>query len=253
MGYFYIDESIRENGAFIVSALIYSRHDLTDSINACLEKFPNITEYKSSTQKTDNQAEKQLRCCLQKLLSICEIGLVVSPSNARGHLGNDILIGLSQIIEKCQIGTLCQIYFDQEIDPDKSAINEFLNNNQDCTINLKQDSKLIKGIQLADLVAHSLGSMLLEELGIISKKVEAGENSGYEPTLKIELGFELWARMRYSFFMSPTSHGTFEEDQLLIATFDVEGYGLYIPQTLPAPIAEAVRKRFGTNYLGCIH
>ena len=95
--------------------------------------------------------------------------------------------------------------------------------------------------------------MLLEELGYISKKVVTGENSGYEPDLEITLGFELWAGIRYSFFMAPTAHSAPQDEQLLMATFNVEGYGLYISKLSSSDLVQASRRRFGTNYLGCIH
>jgi hypothetical protein len=63
---------------------------------------------------------------------------------------------------------------------------------------LEVDSIKVKGIQLADLVAHTFATMLLEQLGLVDKKVKAGENSGYDPDLEIELGFELWASIRYN-------------------------------------------------------
>ena len=38
--------------------------------------------------------------------------------------------------------------------------------------------------QLADLVAHTCAVMLLAELGLVKKTVKAGENSGYDPTMR---------------------------------------------------------------------
>lgn len=122
-----------------------------------------------------------------------------------------------------------------------------------CVVNFDQNSKLVAGIQLGDLAAHTLGIMLLEQLGHISKKVRAGESSGYDPDLEIELGFELWASIRYSFFMGPNGHGTTDDDQISMARFDVNGYGLYISPLCNPALTRAAEKRFGTNYLGCIH
>jgi hypothetical protein len=113
---------------------------------------------------------------------------------------------------------------------------------------------VIGGIQVADLVAHWLGLMLLEQMGMISKKVRAGENSGYEPDLEIELGFEFWASLRYQFFKAPDSKAGPDSDSLVgELVFDVENYGLYISDRCDPPLREAARARFGECYMGCIH
>lgn len=123
-----------------------------------------------------------------------------------------------------------------------------------CEVHQSQDSKLIGGIQLADLAAHLLGGMLLEELGLITKLVSVGENSGYAPDLETELGFALWASLRYQFFKAPQPNlGADPDDRVGDLTFDVENYGLYISEDCPEKLKQAALQRFGTCYLGCIH
>ena len=68
-----------------------------------------------------------------------------------------------------------------------------------CNINLEQDSRQVAGIQLADLAAHTCAIMLAESLGFVRKTVKAGDNSGYDPDLDINIGFELWSSVRYNF------------------------------------------------------
>ena len=125
MGYFYIDESIRENGGFIIGALIYSENDLASVVRTCLEKFPSIKEYKSSSLKSNNAEERELRDCLRSILSACKIGLVILPSNHRPRLGNEILLGLQQIIVNCKLQSEHYIYFDQEIKPEFDITKKF--------------------------------------------------------------------------------------------------------------------------------
>jgi hypothetical protein len=96
--------------------------------------------------------------------------------------------------------------------------------------------------------------MLLEEMGIISKTVLAGEYSGYVPDLKIELGFELWAGLRYAILSkNDEPPGLSPTDDLEPPFFRVEGYGLFIAPSCNHVLTQHARKRFGVNYLGCIH
>ena len=99
-------------------------------------------------------------------------------------------------------------------------------------------SRIIGGIQLADLAAHSLGVMLLEHQYHNKKMVKAGENSGYDPNLDIELVFKLWASLRYAFFKAPQPINS-PEDPLSDRMFDVENYGLYIAETCDEALREA--------------
>ena len=91
-------------------------------------------------------------------------------------------------------------------------------------------------------------------MGLLKKMVRAGENSGYDPDLEIEIGFELWATMRSQIIgapepIEPVGDGRFE----LYPVFTVNGYGLYIAPSCPEPLRASALGRFGTNYLGCIH
>ena len=123
---------------------------------------------------------------------------------------------------------------------------------EDISVLIRQDSREVGGLQLADHVAHSLSGMLLEQMGLLRKHIKAGENSGYDPELLIELGFELWASLRYSLIYGPND-ATPEDDQLVTATFPMEGFGLYVAPSCNSDLTSHARARFGTNYLGCIH
>ena len=85
---------------------------------------------------------------------------------------------------------------------------------------------MVAGIQVADHAAHTLGVMLLEEAGIVRKSVLPGDNSGYEPDLEIELGFEVRPGLRYSFLgkdkLASNSPEVFDPHRI------VEGFGLYV-------------------------
>jgi hypothetical protein len=81
--------------------------------------------------------------------------------------------------------------------------------------------------------------------------VKAGENSGYDPDLSIELGFEIWATLRYTLFNKGSTICT--DVQIADATVKVEPHGLYISKFCDSNLTETARSKFGDVYLGCIH
>jgi len=94
--------------------------------------------------------------------------------------------------------------------------------------------------------------MLLGTLGLVTKKVKAGPNSGYDPDLDIELGFELWASVRYWFFCCDLKKSD-GDDTMEEAMVDVSSRGLYIASSCSKELRGAAEARFGKMYLGCIH
>src|SRR5262245_51007872 len=104
---------------------------------------------------------------------------------------------------------------------------------QYCDVRAEQNSRVVGGLQLADLVAHTTGVMLLETLGFIRKQVKAG------------------AGLRYRFFHAgPVDQ---QEDLYQGALMDVGPDGLYISEACSAELRAAAMHRFGQCYLGCIH
>lgn len=98
--------------------------------------------------------------------------------------------------------------------------------------------------------------MLLEGLGIISKKVKPALNSGYDPDLNIEIGCEMWATLRYQFFMGTSPGPTveeFENDPIESMMFDIGSYAVHVSPLCGEGLRAAAQGRFSTNHLGCIH
>jgi hypothetical protein len=257
MTYLYFDESIRENGQFIIGALIQSNDDLTSLIRREWIEMgldPTVHEYKSSALKADNVLSQTQRAFLKSLLMQSKLALTVAPIDARRNLGNycaELVLQLSRTGFLPGNGHV--LYIDENIRVSQSDLTRLKMNGVMCQVNT--NSSIQAGIQLADHAAHSLGGMLLEEMGIVNKLVSAGEDSGYAPDEILELGFELWAGLRHALIgkneyiegLSPPP------DDPANPFFRVDGYGLYIAPNCSKKLAEYVRKRFGVNYLGCIH
>jgi hypothetical protein len=234
VGFFYFDESIRDNGGFILGAFIYSQADLTPAVFAALTAVglqPGRDEFKSRFQVANEPKYASLRNHLGRLLYEVKVGALITPTAQRQQPGNEALFGLTKFIVANSLECMShKAFFDEGITIDGSCLKNFRQKIPSCEISRNQDSRLVGGIQLADLVAHSMGTMLLEEQGLISKKIKAGDYSGYLPELELSLGFKLWAMLRYSFFMSRSPVGANADDateSIRERLYNVEDYGLY--------------------------
>jgi hypothetical protein len=256
MSYLYFDESIRDRGGFIVGALVISDSDLSPVVRDLWRDMgldSETFEYKSSCLKLGDRQGQQQRDVLRQLLHSSRLALTVCPNADRQRLGTHCLSLVSQLLETGLLpADQHNLYVDRNIviparDRDSVA-------SRGVSVHPNQDSRILAGLQVADHAAHALGGMLLEEMGLVRKTVVAGEDSGYDPDLKIELGFELWASLRYALLgRNEEIEGLSTLDDLANAYFRVEGYGLYIAPSCKQELATHVRKRFGVNYLGCIH
>jgi len=259
VGYFYFDETIQERGGFIIGAFVYAPDDKTPDVYSAISHVglrPGFDEFKSGSRMDRNPHQAKLRGELSNILMNTSVGVIVLPVSERALLGREAIIGLQKILHANGLDQQPhRIFFDEGITVDSQTHKTFLEGTGSlCELHPSQDSKLVGGMQLADLVAHSLGGMLLEQLGLISKKVRVGEGSGYDPDLEIELGFELWASLRYQFFKAPQPKpGPIPDDPVGEMIFDVENYGLHISEKCCPSLREAAIQRFGDCYLGCIH
>ena len=265
MGYFYFDESIQERGQFIIGAFIYSQDDLSPLIFEALKKSglrPKVDEFKSSAKMTENSAQFYLRNLLREMLSRIKIGFIILPAFERKQLGDEAIKCLQKILRaNCLEDVPHKIYFDEGVSFSEEVKQEpFFEKSSLYDLHLQQDSKIIGGIQMADLVAHTLGTMLAAKRGLISKKVRVGENSGYQPDAEWSIDFELWAWLRHSFFMSPNPKKIITVDDPIdsdtyvdMRTYNVREYGLYVSPLCSNELSQTVLGVFGECYLGCIH
>jgi len=200
MAYLYFDESIRENGKFIIGALVVASRNLSPVVRQEWEEMgldPDNEEYKSSAPKDGNEISSKQRGVIRKLLFYSKLGLVVLPSEDRTKLGNYCADLVCQLFDT---GFLKEedheLYIDENIYMSQENQNRLNDLKIQCFLN--SNSSIEAGIQISDHAAHALGGMLLEELGIVKKQVRAGEKSGYPPDELLNLGFELWASLRYA-------------------------------------------------------
>jgi Protein of unknown function (DUF3800) len=257
MSRFFVDESIQVRGGFIVAALVYAQEDLSPVVHEALRAAglsPGVDEFHSGARRAGQPHLQVLREAMHAAVERVKIAVVVVPADDRPRLGNHILDGLAKIIEANGLqGTLTSICFDENIpftarNPTVAAFSSRFG----VTVELEQDSRNHAGLQVADLVAHTVGIMLLDSLGLVTKIVRVGEEAGYSPDTEMELGFEMWASLRWHFF-SGEALARIDEDIAQAMTVPTEDYALFVAPTCPVPIAEAARARFGLMYRGCIH
>lgn len=248
---FYFDESIREAGGFIIGALVGSSEDLNEVVRSEWRKLgldPQLFEYKSSHTKKKSNSQHLLRDHISAILAnYGTIGVVVSPLNERRNLGSACAKLLAQLASRHHFDTNGSsiLYVDQGI--------EFSNHEEDSVRKIgvtaipNCDSRSVSGLQVADHAAHILGSMLLETLGVLTKKVPSPyrEEFGIEA---IDLGWELWSKIRYNFFSVANCDPT-NSDEIPFAI--VEGHGLLVSPTCGPELCNAANKCFGSSYLGC--
>lgn len=252
MGFFYFDESIHPRGEFILGAWVYSSDDLSASVSHVLSVH-SVEEFKSGEHMSANPRQRTIRDAMWSILKHTKVGLVVAPIQDRPSLGSVALEGLRKIIVSNKLDSMHhEVFLDQGVGfVDRDELASRVLGELDCTVHFDCDSRRTAGIQLADLAAHSMSIMLLEEMGIVTKTVKAGDNSGYDPDTDVEIGFALWASLRYQFFT--LDEPNYDIDPLLGQMLDTATYALHISESCPTLLQNAALGRFGKCWLGCIH
>ncbi|MBS1669531.1 MAG: DUF3800 domain-containing protein [Bacteroidetes bacterium] len=259
MYYIYFDESKFPKKNFIIGSFVFCKEDPTNFIEKSLaiNGFdPLIYEYKSSTHfgRTPQMAEVR-KALKYYFMKNCFFGILVLPHSEIKNLGSLALMALKEFLEINNQPQKNTIYFDEGIFLNKEMATTLINtlNLYNNSFHLEQDSKKIRGIQLADLCAHSLTTILRESMGDLKKIVKVSLGSTDALDGESEIGFDIWASIRYNFIHEPTKKYDKEADQETNFTFNVEPYGLYIAQECDIYLASKARETFGKVYLGCIH
>ena len=255
MGAFFIDDSVHRRAGFIVCAIVYTGRGVTGRVKAALRGAglrPGTDEFKSGAIMQGKPHLAELREHLSEIIhSSCRVGLVVTPLSDRPQLGASVLDGLAWILRANKlVRRRGRIFSDTGFFTSAASGSAAALTRPELTgkvLHPEQDSRRVVGIQLADLAAHTCATMLLDQLGHVTKKVKAGDNSGYDPDWDLELGFKLWATIRYAFFTRRDPERAWD-----YAVADATP-SLYIAPSCSESLRDAAVARFGQVYLGCIH
>jgi len=243
----YIDESIHDKYGFMLLGYVTCQHDPQHDLAVILKKY-DLDEFHAGKKMKNDHAMQQLRSDIRSYLnSYCEWGVLVLPSNMRTQIKED-LINLVECLSKVISKFPLNIFIDEGIISDNDAKE---------IVNLKRIKNLevcssheVNGIQLADLVAALCGVRLREEISGEPKMLTYGDDYGFNPPIEAELGYELWASLRYSMLRNSKSKG---DDVPELLSFDTAGYGFFTSQACSTKLKEKAKNIFGELYLGCIH
>jgi len=260
MAYLFLDDSKHHRSGFSLAAFAICDVDPKEEMGALFREYgfdPGTFEFKSSATMNDNNDLQALRGSLKHFIARnCKMALcVVDSADDTQTLGPASLTLLRSALKHPRLeGQQHEVFLDEGLFKHKSAAEALVSGDlelQGCNFHFEQDSKAVMGIQLADIMAHTCSIMLLEALGDISKKVivNAPGDSVYDG-LEVELGFEMWAGIRYAFLSQNKPN---PKDDFDLANVNVYPWGLFIDESVNERVAPVAMDRFGENYLGCIH
>jgi hypothetical protein len=260
MAYVYVDESIHERAGFILISAVATQLDLSGLVSRlvrCTGVEAREGEFKSSTRMVSNPGMRRLRDALTHVIAKhCRIGLAVGPLEGRADLGQECILLLEKLFTKNRWpegphSVLVDQGIDLELPLPASAKDPGWT--EDLRFTTRCDSRVVVGIQLADLAAHSLFMILLQGLGMAGKILEgAGPDFGYDEEAEIDLGFAMWAPWRYNFFAGPLPSPD-DLDRLEAWFVNVGDFGLHVAASCSPELRAATQAAFGRCYLGCMH
>lgn len=244
--YIYIDETIHEQFGFMILAYVLCQEDPQDDLSKILH-FHKKIECHALEKMVNNETTQSLRCSFIKYLNDnCKWGVFVLKKESRWNLVNELPTFITKLVANCSTVDNISIFLDEGII--KKSILPSIKEEVGIQKIYICASHEVNGIQLADLIAALNGVCLREEISQAPKILQYGKEFGFDPPIKAELGYELWATLRYSMYHKPLLVG---ED--IPYEFDTKEYGFFISDQCPKELSIASEKKFGKLYLGCIH
>jgi hypothetical protein len=247
----FFDDSHHSRGEFSLGAFVLFDRDPNVHVNQALEKsgfVPGVDEYKSRQPHASDPRLHELRDSLFRLARQATIGLVIAPYEDRGRFGLHALAGLARVLRENEVARPIATFLDQGLFRSQREFEKLRRDSAvpaDVDLTSECDSRVISGIQVADLVAHACAITLLGQLGISDKTLHDEEEGEYQ------LSFEMWARLRHNFFTRPLTDPELQ-DAARAGLVDSRN-GLYIAPGCSPQVAEVADGRFGRTWLGCIH
>lgn len=257
MAFLYLDDSKHHRFGFSLAAFVICDVNPTEAVISIFRDRgydPVYFEFKSSAKMKGDSNLQSLRAALKSFIAR-NCSVAVCLVNGDKKLGPAGLQLLQCALAHPQLKDIQhEVFFDEGLFPSVRAAEALVENVkvlETCRFHFEQNSQDVIGIQLADVVAHTCATMLLDSLGQISKMIAIDDlsDSAYDG-LEVELGFEMWAGIRYAFLKRNKPN---PKDDSEFAMVDVFPWGLFIDDSVDKKIASAAMARFSEMYLGCIH
>lgn len=287
----FVDESIRENDGFVLTAFVVSPIDLSPLVADALSQAGLTVGRDEFKSRTLMQNRPELRRLREQLFAAAtehaQLGFLVASMTNRSTLGRQILSALALLIRRngFDLDELA-IYLDQGLVRSRRDALEHVAEGDAVARSdmfVEQDSRRVLGLQVADAVAHAAAQLLSEGLKESPKLVKPGEAAGLAETDSVTLSWDLLLtlrngvltrplvyqatdgtlryatsskfdrRMPPSVEMSPRIVGDHEDVAGLAQHAEVLGWGLFLSDDLTEQIRCAAELTLGRIWLGCMH
>lgn len=272
----YVDESVHNSVGVFVSAFVFVNESLDDQVRSALSDSgfdPEREEFKSSSRM---DSDSRLQLVRKKLMNIAgsnsKIAVFFGPFS-RKRLGIQTLQALQSVIVRNGIDTESLIvHFDEDMfksTNEAARLHGLFSSLTGCKIYAEENSLKCRGIQVADAVAHSFGQIVKSAITGDEKIVDiGGRNTGYAKGTEAPLSWALLMNLRYAMLTRPVIYDgenyDSATDPVVIDPENDEpvdfgqnptllGWGVQVAPEADEVLRQAVEKRLGKLWLGCIH
>lgn len=274
--YCYVDDSIHDNFDFIALAFVFSDIDLDDYVQSALKAAnldPASAEYKSGVRMDRNPAMQIARDGLIRVVrNHVKVGLVIAQRHHDASLGRQCMQALQSILIRNGISPKdLRVHVDEGIFTSRAQAAQiaqkfiFLS---EISLFPCEKSHVCRGIQVADLVAHTLSQVVRDGVSESPRLIDAGgAANGYEEGEMLLLSDLLiagfgYSMLRRSMVLEGQEFDPATDPIILALDEDATSYGLYpealgwgvqVSQQVPDVVRNAVFKMLGRIWLGCMH
>lgn len=195
----YVDESVQARSGFVASAFVFTDADFERDVEHTLVEAgltPREEELKSSSRMDTNPAMRAARDSILALAgSKTRIAVFIGPYDRR-TIGKHCLQALQSVLLRNAIAPASlDVHFDEDIFPSEAEarrLHQLFRFLSEARLHHQENSRLVLGIQVADVVAHSFGQILKAEISGEAKMIEiGGPNTGYAEGTTAPLGWSL--------------------------------------------------------------
>jgi hypothetical protein len=271
----YVDESVHGESGFVATAFVFGDSSLEGAVARTLSGAglsPEKQELKSSARMDSDPRMRAARDAILGLAgSSTRIAVSIGPYD-RSTIGKHCLQALQSVLLRNGLtSTPLDVYFDEGIFASASeaerlqALFRALDNTR---IHPRENSRLVLGIQVADVVAHSVGQIVKAQISGRSKEIEiGGPDTGYPEGTRAPLGWSLLMNLRHALLTRPMAHEgddyPLETDPVVLDPVHDDpaeyaqhpillGWGVQVAPESESELRSAVERSLGKLWLGCI-